>query len=114
MRISDWSSDVCSSDLIASPAAVGASREKASSAAMDVTAFTAVPTTIMSHQNSRASATSPRHREAKKRSEERRVGKECVSTCRDRWSPDNLKQKQHSVKKYTHQTQPNSMQLNND
>src|SRR3546814_11353943 len=24
----------------------------------------------------------------KKRSEERRVGKECVSTCRSRWSPD--------------------------
>src|SRR3546814_19222122 len=24
------------------------------------------------------------------RSEERRVGKECVSTCRSRWSPDHL------------------------
>src|SRR3546814_16355390 len=29
-----------------------------------------------------------------KRSEERRVGKECVSTCRSRWSPDNKKKKQ--------------------
>src|SRR3546814_12288029 len=28
------------------------------------------------------------------RSEERRVGKECVSTCRSRWSPDH-KKKQH-------------------
>src|SRR3546814_11452042 len=27
------------------------------------------------------------------RSEERRVGKECVSTCRSRWSPYNQKQK---------------------
>src|SRR3546814_4878659 len=27
------------------------------------------------------------HREAPGRSEERRVGKECVSTCRSRWSP---------------------------
>src|SRR3546814_16974932 len=27
------------------------------------------------------------------RSEERRVGKECVSTCRSRWSPDHLKKK---------------------
>src|SRR3546814_12746293 len=27
------------------------------------------------------------------RSEERRVGKECVSTCRSRWSPDNYKNK---------------------
>src|SRR3546814_4196302 len=28
-----------------------------------------------------------RSREARCRSEERRVGKECVSTCRSRWSP---------------------------
>src|SRR3546814_13151878 len=28
------------------------------------------------------------------RSEERRVGKECVSTCRSRWSPDHEKQKE--------------------
>src|SRR3546814_17736825 len=28
------------------------------------------------------------------RSEERRVGKECVSTCRSRWSPDHTKKKQ--------------------
>src|SRR3546814_17658231 len=27
-------------------------------------------------------------REANSRSEERRVGKECVSTCRSRWSPN--------------------------
>src|SRR3546814_16769495 len=27
------------------------------------------------------------------RSEERRVGKECVSTCRSRWSPSHLKKK---------------------
>src|SRR3546814_15608842 len=32
------------------------------------------------------------------RSEERRVGKECVSTCRSRWSP------YHSKKKYTTKT----------
>src|SRR3546814_10798718 len=30
-----------------------------------------------------------------KRSEERRVGKECVSTCRSRWSPYHYKEKQH-------------------
>src|SRR6184192_994845 len=29
------------------------------------------------------------------RSEERRVGKECQSTCRSRWSPDPLKKKQN-------------------
>src|SRR3546814_17123947 len=29
------------------------------------------------------------------RSEERRVGKECVSTCRSRWPPDHYKKKKH-------------------
>src|SRR3546814_12686830 len=31
------------------------------------------------------------------RSEERRVGKECVSTCRSRWSPYHSKKKEHTV-----------------
>src|SRR3546814_20487325 len=31
-----------------------------------------------------------------KRSEERRVGKEWVSTCRSRWSPDNEKKKKNN------------------
>src|SRR3546814_13818227 len=31
------------------------------------------------------------------RSEERRVGKECVSTCRSRWSPYNSKQKLYAT-----------------
>src|SRR3546814_21171301 len=30
------------------------------------------------------------------RSEERRVGKECVSTCRSRWAPYHSKKKQHN------------------
>src|SRR3546814_21088078 len=30
------------------------------------------------------------------RSEERRVGKECVSTCRSRWSPSTYKKKKHN------------------
>src|SRR3546814_11944529 len=34
----------------------------------------------------------------RRRSEERRVGNECVSTCRSRWSPD------HYIKKRTQQT----------
>src|SRR3546814_13703640 len=36
---------------------------------------------------------SPEQVEAKVRSEERRVGKECVSTCRSRWSPYHKKKK---------------------
>src|SRR3546814_16231463 len=31
------------------------------------------------------------------RSEERRVGKECVSTCRSRWSPYHSKKKQSNI-----------------
>src|SRR3546814_15241722 len=34
-----------------------------------------------------------------KRSEERRVGKACVSTCRSRWAPYHLKKKQQYIKK---------------
>src|SRR3546814_11296136 len=33
------------------------------------------------------------------RSEERRVGKECVSTCRYRWSPDHKKKKPRSTRR---------------
>src|SRR3546814_18031052 len=33
--------------------------------------------------------------EGAKRSEERRVGKECVSTCRSRWSPYHYKKKKN-------------------
>src|SRR3546814_7694612 len=32
-----------------------------------------------------------------RRSEERRVGKECVSTCRSRWSPNHSKKKTNCV-----------------
>src|SRR3546814_13982909 len=35
----------------------------------------------------------PQDVDATVRSEERRVGKECVSTCRSRWSPYHLKKK---------------------
>src|SRR3546814_6846147 len=62
MRISDWSSDVCSSDLRPRR---GPRRQEDQGRAGD-----------------RA-----RGRGARLRSEERRVGKECVSTCRSRWSP---------------------------
>src|SRR3546814_14293586 len=42
-------------------------------------------------RRSRAAFPSPKFRGA--RSEERRVGKECVSTCRSRWSPYHEKKK---------------------
>src|SRR3546814_10312579 len=92
MRISEWSADVCSSDLprgglscvgdamrwvkfclfgmaaIAGPAFASPVQWTISEASSGVT---------VSHQGSSKAAV---------RSEERRVGKECVSTCRSRWS----------------------------
>src|SRR3546814_15881116 len=82
MRISDWSSDVCSSDL---PAAQGRHcplRERAR---------LCQPRPLRRHPRKRG--TSCRRTRKAVRSEERRVGKECVSTCRSRWSPYHYKKK---------------------
>src|SRR3546814_4157350 len=74
MRISDWSSDVCSSDLgVGTPLGP------------DLTSGT-----WLWGDGSLASLTDTIRKGVpapKQRSEERRVGKECVSTCRSRWSP---------------------------
>src|SRR3546814_8316848 len=71
MRISDWSSDVCASDLFGNAYAASAINQDG------------YPTGILSSIDvSREGVV-----QAKYRSEERRVGKECVSTCRSRWSP---------------------------
>src|SRR3546814_2038194 len=66
MRISDWSSDVCSSDLF------------------DLTGNNGpFGIVAMNKDDFRFGFLDV----GKLRSEERRVGKECVSTCRSRWSP---------------------------
>src|SRR3546814_13595700 len=100
MRISDWSSDVCSSDLI----------EQGTREHVDIEAVRAgcdhqfaellhlslleQSRLVVERLQFRivvawlAHSPSFRHRRtAQLRSEERRVGKECVSTCRSRWSP---------------------------
>src|SRR3546814_13803253 len=99
MRISDWSSDVCSSDLSMDILPRGSetvltlftARKTATDAvASDLGLVDAVA------RVAREQAWSVRalYGEAgrldevfRARSEERRVGKECVSTCRSRWSP---------------------------
>src|SRR3546814_7113144 len=71
MRISDWSSDVCSSDL--APLDVFANGTLiAKGEVVTVGGRFGIRITDI-------------------RSEERRVGKECVSTCRSRWSPYHYK-----------------------
>src|SRR3546814_7274130 len=73
MRISDWSSDVCSSDLPLGrrgDVPLGGIRHPLSPRL-------SWPVASIAHPAAAGTA----------RSEERRVGKECVSTCRSRWSP---------------------------
>src|SRR3546814_12423237 len=97
MRISDWSSDVCSSDLM----------EAVMAQAADAGARCAGYTTLRLPYELKAlfrewlTLHAPQRaehvmslvqqmnggRDYDSRSEERRVGKECVSTCRSRWSP---------------------------
>src|SRR3546814_5298708 len=83
MRISDWSSDVCSSDLKTGLA--WASKARATYEGKDVPVMHACGhDTHVAYLVGVAQALSAMR---DSRSEERRVGKECVSTCRSRWSP---------------------------
>src|SRR3546814_11887343 len=103
MRISDWSSDVCSSDLGLSIATYlvthlcGGSASEATRAGSPPAAAKTV--TYDPAQCLALAGVDVGDSEQKRileslgfavegRSEERRVGKECVSTCRSRWSPD--------------------------
>src|SRR3546814_2553831 len=87
MRISDWSSDVCSSDLHFAEDATAALALTAMGAGVCV-----VPASLAAIHWPGVRFT-PLLDDAVgspivcARSEERRVGKECVSTCRSRWSP---------------------------
>src|SRR3546814_9550660 len=90
MRISDWSSDVCSSDLLPEP---GMFLEPA---IIERTRMRQRHDRRMfaprAHQLGQGPAVTRKVRELcvaadHQRSEERRVGNECVSTCRSRWSP---------------------------
>src|SRR3546814_7644649 len=84
MRISDWSSDVCSSDL--DPAAPAFYPRL--DALKTQRAGQQIPEHVAKHRACRARRDHAGQRHvAARRSEERRVGQECVSTCRSRWSP---------------------------
>src|SRR3546814_17439431 len=110
MRISDWSSDVCSSDLLGIHRGVvhqqhlvvadvdqlrilrmhRANRQEAILGELVVgNEVAAVGFAGFAHRG-----------EAVARSEERRVGKECVSTCRSRWSPYHSKKNGRRIMTY--------------
>src|SRR3546814_11850189 len=99
MRISDWSSDVCSSDL--RPLSKGDGRNRGSGISANARKLQQLRFTLR-----KATTTFPRHHSGageqvarprliamarpcghQIRAEERRVGNACVSTCRYRWTP---------------------------
>src|SRR3546814_8878438 len=98
MRISDWSSDVCSSDLvflglvatgdIGKRNVVGVFIEHAGARFAEAESPALAAALHLAHEK-HPYADQQQHGEPRdeQRSEERRVGKECVSTCRSRWSP---------------------------
>src|SRR3546814_21177273 len=106
MRISDWSSDVCSSELFLQASDVASDLNQLSK--FNATHIRPCPSGITSFLHDVGSKGNkirkhpiwPHYLHQQggpdtfltaatlSRSEERRVGKECVSTCRSRWSRD--------------------------
>src|SRR3546814_15266666 len=107
VRISDWSSDVCSSDLDSGfryrsiPRSHRRGSRRGRVCSSDALGGNARVCALGAGETpQRVSTVRVRERrpfvharEQLCRSEERRVGKECVSTCRSRWSPSHYKKK---------------------
>src|SRR3546814_13396269 len=106
MRISDWSSDVCSSDLVSSYTVYtseldldieqtatgervfeGTARAQSRTDRLQRIVPNLVEAMFTGFPGN--SGETVKITIAPERSEERRVGHECVSTCRSRWSPYN-------------------------
>src|SRR3546814_14304044 len=103
MRISDWSSDVCSSDLrehvltrvLAELIGAEARKIRMRGRRADLRDLGLGEDRCSSQRGGGGEAADGQHEAGRgdERSEERRVGKECVRTCRSRWSPDPKKKK---------------------
>src|SRR3546814_20960375 len=103
MRISDWSSDVCSSDLDGRNGGFQVLQRQIKLVRIGPLGFAPEgglpeggnqffqsfdPLVLTSFTRRRGDQQRLQGSNViEKRSEERRVGKECVSTCRSRWSP---------------------------
>src|SRR3546814_13809835 len=109
MRISDWSSDVCSSDLVDSGTSHFSVVDADGNAVactetinlgfgslVGVDEFGFILNDEMDDFLTRPGV--PNAFGLVQRSEERRVGKECVSKCRSRWSPYHYKKKSTKCK----------------
>src|SRR3546814_17138170 len=102
MRISDWSSDVCSSDLRRQRHRRGTA-DRGRHRLLDQLVERLEAERLQHRRGLRLAGADVAAHEVVallQRSEERRVGKECVSPCRSRWSPDHSKKKkQRQIKK---------------
>src|SRR3546814_15263273 len=100
MRISDWSSDVCSSDLFADlkrRVNIQESRRlrdaeciadcRNENISLPDCPYGVIVADRITRVISEQAETLDLVKRTAERSEERRVGKECGSTCRSRWSP---------------------------
>src|SRR3546814_13090764 len=98
MRISDWSSDVCSSDLAEQNLDKTVGKGSCPDGRQGGRHYHSVHggvccLTAANRISDRQRIAHRRYRMGNRfqRSEERRVGNECVSTCRSRWSPYHYK-----------------------
>src|SRR3546814_18291953 len=97
MRISDWSSDVCSSDLANLAIGIDAGAPRGMDLVEGLAPEVGLRVDLHDQAGERAAGNLGGFAHGLElagaeigihlRSEERRVGKECVSTCRSRWSP---------------------------
>src|SRR3546814_8882462 len=90
MRISDWSSDVCSSDLVELSALAVATDPQSMERFKTLSADRTAMIKQRDQEIKRVKALGLHEmteEERAQRSEERRVGKEGVRTCSSRWSP---------------------------
>src|SRR3546814_18903417 len=111
MRISDWSSDVCSSDL--SYVVHVLDQVALARVSFPVGHLTKAAVREEAARLGLATADKPDSQDVcfitatggRSSSEERRVGQECVSPCRSRGSPDHEKKKKRTQIKYKIESQ---------
>src|SRR3546814_6959857 len=84
MRISDWSSDVCSSDLPTTRSYYACGHRLLPRKQQHDNRHSPIRVSRLGSESSRRIP-----KQLRRRSEGRRVGKGCVSTCRSRWVPNN-------------------------
>src|SRR3546814_19272712 len=100
MRISDWSSDVCSSDLVDHEKCQFAHCLNLCERPRGVCPISEKLPAVSAAADNNCRLKRLRKNTKNSRSEERRVGKECVSTCRSRWSPYHEKKNKKKTKEF--------------